>query len=204
MKINNVSNQNFKGDSLNMAAKFIGKHPGFIAGLAGCSVVAQKIVMSTAEAGVAPIVDIGVGKTISKVAKEKDDRFVQSSKVQAVRTCAQSTGGMITGVIIRGACIALSTLGFMKAGEKAGGKIAEIINQEGIKKAENLYKYTKNAESWGKTVGGAIAILVMMFTNFLLDVPLVNFLNKKFTSIAKIKKENKERENQAQEVKEAK
>ncbi len=184
MRINSIrQQQNFKGGAADTALNFISKHQVGIAGLAGASVVAQKIVMSSAEAVVSPAIDIGIGEVITKATNEKDNRTRQSSKTQAIRTHAQAVGGTITGVAIRALCIFASTLLMSKLGEKAGSKIADIINPEKLSSAQNLYKYKENAEAWGKSIGGASAILVMMFTNFLLDIPLVNYINKKITNL---------------------
>ncbi len=192
MKINSLNSTNsinaqakqpnFNGKLANQAVNFISKHPMFVTGLAGSSVIAQKIVMSGSEATIGPLMDIAIGKGITKITNEQDDRTNQSSKIQAIRTCSQSVGGTITGVLIRAACIFGSTALLMKAGQKAGGKIAEIINPTKISKAVDEYHYVKNAENWGKTVGGALAIAVMMFTNFVIDAPFINAINKKMTS----------------------
>ena len=50
---------------------------------------------------------------------------------------------------------------------------------------------------WGKTVGGAVAIAIMTVTNFIIDAPFINMINKKMTDIFD-KKPNKE---QGKEVK---
>ncbi len=184
MKINSIQQQqNFQGSLLDKSSKFIAKHPVAIAGLAGSSVVAQKIVMSGSEATIGPCMDIAIGKTITKATNEKDGRTNQSSKVQAVRTASQSVGGTITGVIIRSLCILGATALCAKLGSKAGSKIANVINPDKLSQESNLYKFKENASAWGKNIGGAAAILVMTCTNFLIDVPLINAINKKATSI---------------------
>lgn len=180
MKVNSVNNQNFRGRLADNAINFIAKHPVAIASLAGSSVIGQKIVMSGAEATIGPAMDIAIGKTITNISEEKDGRTMQSSKVQAVRTSAQAIGGTITGIIIRGICIAASTALLMKAGQKSGEKLAQIVNPQNEK---NLYKFTEQMSSWGKNIGGAIAIGVMMVTNFLVDPPIINGINKKFSDI---------------------
>lgn len=196
MKLNSIKQQtiypkqnpNFKGKLGNFAVDLIAKHPIGIAALASSSVVAQKIVMSGSEAVIGPVMDVEIGKAITKVTNEKDGRTNQSSKVQAIRTCAQSVGGTITGVTIRTACIALATFGL----SKAGGKIGEMI-ASGAKDGKNLYQKTQQMQAWGKNLGGALAIFVMMFTNFLIDAPLVNKINKSMTNFADkhiFKKEN--------------
>ena len=125
MKINSVQQQpNFKGkifDSIgksitDKAGQAIINHPVAVAGLAGSSVIAQKIVMSGSEAVIGPVMDIGIGKAITKITNEKDGRTNQSSKVQAVRTFSQSVGGTIVGVAIRAVCIAGAVAACSKAG----------------------------------------------------------------------------------------
>ena len=179
MRINNINNQqNFTGHTLPNLASAIAKHPVAVASLAGCSVVAQKMIMSSSEATIGPVMDIAVGKTITKVTDEKDGRTNDSSKKQAVRTFSQTVGGTITGITIRSACIAGMTALCAKAGEKAGN---EIYSSIASKDKANSYLKEQNAKAWGKSLGGAAAICVMMFTNFLLDVPIINWINKKVT-----------------------
>ena len=203
MKINSVNNlnnrQNFKGGVMEKIAK----HPGLVATLAGSSVLAQKIVMSSAEATVAPAMDIAVGKAITKVTNEKDGKTQENSKTQAIRTFSQAVGGTIVGVIIRGICIAGATMLLSKAGEKAGRKIADLINPEKLSVKANNYEYAEKMASWGKSVGGAVALGVMLVTNFIIDAPFINKINKKTTDlINKIsKKEDKSPENVQKEVK---
>ena len=180
MKVEGIKqqNQNFRGGALQNATNFVAKHPGFILGLAGSSVISQKIVMSTAEAGMGPVMDIEIGKVITEATGEQDGRTNQSSKTQAIRSFSQTVGGTITGIAIRALCIGGVTAAFMKGGQKAGSIIANLANPKG---EQNLYKYTQNAQAWGKSAGGALATLVMLYTNFLIDVPLINALNKKIT-----------------------
>lgn len=206
MKINNIKQQNiqnFKGNPLDAAGKFLAKHPVAIAGLAGSSVVAQKIVMSGSEAVIGPAMDIAIGKTITKATGETDGRTNQSSKTQAVRTAAQSIGGTITGVTIRSLAILGATLAMSKLGAKAGSKIAQTINPEKLDPTKNLYKFTQNASNWGKNIGGAAAILIMTVTNFILDVPIINWFNKKIGELVD-KKQPQTPPTQTEQAKEAK
>ncbi len=186
MKLNSIKQQTnyskqpqFKGKITDTIVKFAAKHPLAIASLASSSVVAQKVVMSGSEATIGPAMDIGIGKAITKITKEKDGRTNQSSRVQAIRTCAQSIGGTITGVIIRTACIALATL----LVSKAGGKIGEMFAQ-GAKDKTNLYQRSEQFKAWGKNIGGALAICIMTVTNFLIDAPFINKINKSMTNFA--------------------
>lgn len=210
MKINSIKQQtpkqNFKGNLLNRSVEALTKHPALLGGLAGSSVVMQKIVMSGSEAAIGPMMDIGIGKTITKITDEKDGRTNEASKVQAIRTFSQAVGGTIVGIVIRVACIAAATALFAKVGEKAGGKfgkkIAEIINQNDkgekiVSKEVNKYLYDDHMEKWGKNVGGALATLVMLVTNFIIDAPFINWINGKVTNLL-----NKDKQpQQAKEVK---
>ena len=197
MKINNIQNQKFNGNIYDSAAKFIAKRPAAIAALAGSSVIAQKVVMSGSEAVIGPIMDIGIGKVITKVTNEKDGSTNESSKVQAIRTFAQSVGGTIVGVGIRLLCIGAATAAFMKVGEKAGNKLAKIINPEKLSQGKNAYLYADNMKKWGKNVGGAAATLVMLVTNFIIDAPFINWINKKATQVV----DNYSNKKQSKEVK---
>ena len=184
MKVNSIQqqsqnykkSQNFNG-FIGAVGKFVEKHPVAITSLAASSVVAQKIVMSGSEATIGPVVDIAVGKAITKATNEKDGRTNQSSKVQAIRTFSQSLGGTITGVIIRSLCI--GAMGFLAG--KATGKLAQIINPQGLDKTKDMFKFSENVDKWGKSIGGAVAVGVMMFTNFLIDAPFINQINKHAT-----------------------
>lgn len=206
MKVTNVKiqqtnrNQNFRGSLTDTVANTFANNSKLVAGIAGLatsSVVGQKIVMSGSEAVVGPAMDIGIGKAITKVTNEKDGRTNQSSKVQAIRTAAQSIGGTITGVAIRMGCIALATLALSKAGQKGASAIADTLLDKGKISADNAYEFTEHMAKWGKTVGGALAIAIMTVTNFIIDAPFINMINKKMTDIFD-KKPNKE---QGKEVK---
>jgi len=179
MKLQSINQQqnSYRGMPKNSGG-FIAKYPAMIAGLATSSVIAQKMVMSSAEATLGPVMDIGIGKTITKVTKEEDGRTNQSSRVQAIRTFSQTVGGTITGIAIRTACLLGVTALLMKAGEKTGSKVASLINPDGNK---NLYQKTQNAEAWGRNIGAVLATGIMVFTNFLIDAPLINVMNKKVT-----------------------
>ncbi len=184
MKINNNINrqQNFKALKMPNIGNVIEKHPGAITALAGSSVIAQKLVMSGSEATIGPVMDIAIGKAITKATGEKDGRTNDSSEKQAIRTFSQSVGGTITGIAIRAVCIGAATY----ACSKVGGTIASTIADK-----NNSYLKAQNAQKWGKSIGGALAVGVMMFTNFLIDAPFINQINKLTTSVVnKIKSKN--------------
>lgn len=200
MKLNSIGQQQFNGSFTNKAASTLANHSKLIAGLAGSSVIGQKIVMSGSEATIGPVMDIAIGKGITKVTNEKGDRTNKSSKAQAIRSFSQSIGGTIVGVAVRGACIFGATKVASKAGEKIGSEIGNLISENGKITKENPYQFTKNASAWGKNIGGAAALVVMMFTNFLIDAPFINWINNKVTK--SIENHNQNKANQ--DVKEVK
>jgi len=183
MKINNINQQQNK-QNFNGIAGRIAKNPKLAAGiatLAGSSVVAQKIVMSGSEAVIGPVMDVGIGKVITNVTGETDNRTNESSKVQAIRTFSQSVGGTIIGVIIRVGCIAAATALCAKAGQKAGSEIGKILTKD--VNSKNAFEFQENASKWGKNIGGAAATAVMLVTNFIIDAPFINWINKKATGV---------------------
>ena len=209
MKVNSINQQtnkqNFKGKDnvFQKTVEFIADKPKTIAMLAGSSVVAQKIVMSGSEAIVGPIMDVGIGQAITKVTNEKDGRTNDSSKAQAIRTFAQATGGTIVGVAVRLACIGAATAAITTACAKGGGKIAEEvakkINPENLnpEKLVDKYGFDKKMTDWGKSIGGALAIVVMLVTNFLIDAPFINWINGKVTQMIDKKANNQEQTKEA-------
>ena len=105
--------------------------PGLVSVLAGSSVVAQKIVMSGSEAVVGPMMDVGIGKVITKATGETDGRTNESSKVQAIRTFAQSVGGTIVGVCT-GITMSFGTNNiFLLAFYSLGGLISGVVSTFG-------------------------------------------------------------------------
>lgn len=195
MKVNSIqqqpNNQNFKGRIIDKAAKFVIDHPGATAFLAGSSVIAQKVIMSGSEAVIGPAMDVGIGKALTAINDEKDNRTNESSKAQAIRTFAQSTGGTIVGVAVRAVCIGAMTALAAKAGGKIGEKVAETFNSNKIDPKE-VFKFQENAKAWGKSLGGALSIFVMLFTNFLIDAPFINKINKVTTDFVNGLGKNKE------------
>ena len=51
--------------------------------------------------------------------------------------------------------------------------------------------------SWGKNIGGAAATMIMMVTNFIIDAPLINWINKKITPLFGIKPETQAKSKEA-------
>lgn len=209
MKINSINqqanNQNFKGIG-KFATEAIAKHPMAAVALASSSVVAQKIVMSGSEAVIGPVMDVAIGEAITKATNETDGRTRESSKVQAIRTFSQSVGGTIVGVIIRLACIGAVTALCAKGGGKLGKYLQGLV-QDSAKESANVsgkineYLKEKDLQKWGKNLGGAVATLVMLVTNFIIDAPFINWINKKATDVVDKFDKNSVKNNQAKEVK---
>ena len=208
MKINSINqqnNQNFKGLG-SWAAKKFAKHPMAMVALAGSSVVAQKVVMSGSEAVVGPVMDVAIGEVITKAANETDNRTRESSKTQAIRTFSQSVGGTIVGVIIRLLCIGAVTSLCAKGGGKLGKYLQGLV-EESAKESANIngkidkYLKEKDLQKWGKNLGGGVATLVMLVTNFIIDAPFINWINKKATEVVESFEKNKEQKNQVKEAK---
>ena len=181
MKIQSIQQQNNSFRGIEKLTNVVAKHPEILAGIAGSSAAAQKMVMSASEVVFAPAIDIGIGKVITAITDEKDGRTNQSSKVQAIRTFAQTVGGTVTGVIIRLICIGGATALLAKYGAKLGEEMAKKLCMN--KAEKNTYEIQKKAASLGKNIGGFVATFVMMVTNFVLDVPIINFINKKVSDI---------------------
>ena len=155
--------------------------------------------MSGSEAVIGPVMDVGIGKAITAATGETDGRTNESSKVQAIRTFSQSVGGTIVGVIIRLACIAAATAACSSAGKKVGSEIGKILSK-GVD-VENAYQFQENASKWGKNIGGAAATMVMLVTNFIIDAPFINWINKKTTDFVDKFEKDKTQQPQAKEVK---
>ncbi len=180
MKVQSVQQQNssFRGFNPTKLVTAIADHPGLVAGLASASVISQKMVLSASELAMGPAMDIAIGKTITAVTDEKDGRTNQSSKLQAIRTASQTIGGTITGIVVRAICIGLMTSLFMKGGQKIGTELYKAVNP---KETQNLYELSKRAGKLGRDIGGALSVAVMMVTNFLLDIPIINWFNKEIS-----------------------
>ena len=183
MKIQSIKQQNnsFRGDVTGKVVKYIAEHPALVAGLASASVISQKMVLSASELAVGPAMDVAIGKTITKIADEKDGRTNQSAKLQAIRTAAQTIGGTIVGIAVRAVCIGGMTALFMKGGQKIGEKATDLYKVVNPKETKNLYELSKRAGKLGRDIGGALSVGVMMITNFLCDIPIINYINKKIS-----------------------
>jgi hypothetical protein len=105
---------------------------------------------------------------------DKDTR-----KVSAARTVAKIIAGTLTGVAIRYGCIrAINSFCKIPTEELLKSKLAswETLFTPSVafkNPAVNLKKYKE-------AYGTLLALVVMVFTNFLVDAPLTKFLTNKF------------------------
>ncbi len=95
----------------------------------------------------------------------------ETKETSAIRSAAKAIACTLTGVIIREACI---------LGTDA------ILNNENIVKKLPQYM-TKDKGHTGAVIGTLMGLGIMMFTNFLIDVPLTDKLTHMFTERAKKK-----------------
>ena len=131
------------------------------------------------------VISVENSETDITINKDEDDRVMQSSKAQAVRTFSQTVGGTITGFSIRAICIYGLIAAFAKAGGKVGEKIAKSANSSTLKIGElinpngklNEYQLQESATAWAKIAGGTLSTITMLATNFIFDIPIINAMN---------------------------
>lgn len=99
----------------------------------------------------------------------------KTRKVSVARTVAKIIAGTFTGFFIRKGCIkAINTMSKAK-GVGAPKWWKTLFTPEGVANTETeAFKQYRNA------MGTVVALVVMMFTNFLIDAPLTKFLTNKF------------------------
>ena len=115
----------------------------------------------------------------------------ETQKVSAARTAAKIIAGTSTGFFVRYYCIkAIDYFTKNPATLPKGNEYKALLYPKGILKISKMgLKHHKMA------LGTVISLGVMMFTNFLIDAPLTQFLTNKF--VAKIKENDA---NKAKEV----
>lgn len=99
----------------------------------------------------------------------------KTRKVSVARTVAKIIAGTLTGFVIRKGCI--KTINAMSKAKGIGAPKwwKTLFTPEGVVKTEDeAFKQYRNA------MGTIVALVVMMFTNFLIDAPLTKFLTNKF------------------------
>jgi len=98
----------------------------------------------------------------------------KTRKVSVARTVAKIIAGTTTGFLIRKGCIK-SIKAFSQIPGPNVPRYKTIFTPKNIKNNQNdAFSQYRNA------MGTVIALIVMMFTNFLIDAPLTKYLTNKF------------------------
>ena len=103
-------------------------------------------------------------------------------KVSVCRTVAKIIAGTTTGFLIRKGCISAI---------KNWSKLPSSVDKNGVRvkltKLNTLFSPSKAGsdiseafKQYQNAIGTILALVVMMFTNFLIDAPLTKFLTNKF------------------------
>lgn len=121
--------------------------------------------------------------------KEVDEK---TRNISCARTIAKTIAGTLTGVVIRAGYIHLTknlsavgklgTKTLIDVGRAGQTKTKKIIITKARQfftpseaKAHDSHEYTQ----YQNTIGTGLAIITMMFTNFIIDAPLTKFLTNK-------------------------
>lgn len=112
---------------------------------------AQRLVIGGTAVVIQPWIDLAN--------KDVDEKTRESS---AARSVARAVIGTLTGIIIRSLAIDIT---------KKHSQEGKIFFTEGLKKATEAQK-----KNYYGVIGTSVAVFVMLFTNFLLDVPGINWM----------------------------
>ena len=107
--------------------------------------------------------------------KDVDEK---TRKISVCRTIAKILAGTATGYLIRKGCIK-AIKGWSKIPGQGIPKYQTLFTPKGARSANTeAFKQYQNA------MGTVIALVVMLFSNFLIDAPLTKWLTNKFVSQA--------------------
>lgn len=182
MKISSVTeNTNFKGGPLVLGSAASNAFQK----LAKWSSPEQRLVIGSTALFLQPLIDLQ-NKNVDSETRE----------LNASRSISRAIVGTATGFAIRKACIGLATSVAEKGPKSWLGRLLSSSNIENLKdhlkngaplKPELVKNFQSMSEkrlqevivNYGKVLGTALALGVMLFTNFLVDVPCINKLSKK-------------------------
>ncbi len=144
---------------------------------------------------------LGVSALMSQPFIDLNNKKVDEDtrKVSAARTVAKIIAGTLTGVAIRSGCIHA-----IDAFTKYPSQITPDMKFKNLRSlfapSEGLLK---SLDHYKKSLGTIISLVVMVFTNFLIDAPLTKYLTNKFVDKIHQKEQmNKSEEsNKTKEVK---
>jgi len=99
-------------------------------------------------------------------------------KTSAARTIAKIIVGTTTGVIIRHSCIKLIEQ-MCKTSSKNGKPLSKFSQFLVPKNIDSSMLESHNFKQYKNVIGSIVALVVMLFTNFLVDMPLTKWLTNR-------------------------
>lgn len=146
--------------------------------------VGQRVLIGATALGLQPLIDFNN--------KKVDKKTRQSS---AARSIARAIIGTATGVAVRGATIKFADR-FVKEGKILDFKMSEEqiakMTASGKKVVTSLADASKDQiKNYSATIGTLIGLAVMIFTNFAIDVPAINWMQNKIMDKVNSGKQNK-------------
>ena len=173
---NKFSNRGFKNQNLDRTIQWIGRN---------ISTPENRLIIGVSALASQPFIDL--------YNKDVDEK---TRKISCARTIAKTVAGMVTGVTIRWGFIKVAQ-NFSHVGA-IGSKIGEKGKEITITKLRKLFTPSEakannyDYRHYQNTIGTGLAIVVLFFTNFLIDLPLTNYLTNILTK--KMVKEQKPEE----------
>ncbi len=105
----------------------------------------------------------------------------ETRKISANRSFAKGLVGTATGIVVRGGC--MKGLEKLFENETITDSLARLTakgtSEEAIEKSKDFIKNHGGAQKYASVIGTIVAIGVMLFTNFLIDAPVTNWLTNK-------------------------
>lgn len=122
-------------------------------------------------------------------------------KISTARTCAKIIAGTLTGVTIRWACVkAAKNFTRSKVAEEELKNLGKLSKRLIDKPIKNIHKCLlpksaqdasyKEINKYRQALGTYAGLVVMIFTNFLVDAPLTTYLTNKFAKNTLAKQNN--------------
>lgn len=161
-KVSNITVPNFKGAN---AEKIFAK-------AANINSWQQRLALGVSAMVIQPIIDRN-NKNLDKETRE----------ISAKRSFAKGLVGMTTGIIVRGGCMKGVEIALAK--DNMVDKLAKIVTpektEEALEKTKDYIKNQGGAKQYASVIGTVAALGIMLFTNFLIDAPVTNWLTNKLT-----------------------
>ncbi len=189
MKINN-NIQQLKQCSFGSLSNLSSRAAKYIQDVDKVNSVGQRAILGVTAMFLQPMIDMSN--------KDVDQKTRESS---AIRSIARNGIGMLTGVTVRAATIKFAEK-FTGEGKfldfKASEKSMEAMTKQGKKIVKSLADASeKQIKNYSATMGTLLGLCVMLFTNFLVDIPLINASQNKIDNLYQkhhMKKEAKKNE----------